>query len=357
MDSSLNVFLNKVLITAAKRKASTVHLTVNSYPALRVDEELVELNEESIVTDSLVNEIAKAWLTEEQKKILEDKKEIVVAKQMDKKFRMKVSFFFQKGFLSANIRLIPGNILPLINLGLPKSVYSLTDRKSGLIIVSGPYGSGRTTTVAAMLEEINQNRKENIVTIEKPIEYIFANKKSLVEQREVGRDTNSFTDALKYVQNADIDIISVGLTNELEAIPLVLEFASSGRLAFLTMNTNSVAQTIEEILALFPADEQDRARLLLAKALASIIVQRLVPRAGGGLAVATEVLIATEAVQSLISQNRVRQIETILQSSREEGMISLDQSLAQLVKSGEVLIDQAIEYANDPAGVRAMAKA
>ncbi|NUM25530.1 MAG: Flp pilus assembly complex ATPase component TadA [Candidatus Buchananbacteria bacterium] len=357
MDSSANIFVNKILTAAAKRKATTIHLSVNSYPAFRIDDSLVELRDEPIITDSLIKSLAEEWLEAEQKEKLAQDRTVVFTKEVAKKFRLKISFFFQKGFLSANLRLIPERSPLLINLGLPKSVYGLVDKTSGLIVVAGPYGSGRTTTIASMIEEINKSRAENIVTIEKPIEYIFTNQQSIVEQREVGKDTLSFTSALRSAQQADVDVVAVEANQEPEVIPLILEFANSGRLAFLNMDTTSAVQTIEEIFAAFKGEEKQRGQLLLSESLLAVIVQRLVPRAGGGLVLATEVLIATEAVRSLISQGRIKQLDTILQSSRAEGMSSLDQSLAELVRSGQVLIDKAIEYAIDPESFRAMAKA
>ena len=357
MEASTSLIISRILTTAAKRRASNIHLTVNSYPALRIDEELVELNEEQVITNDFIKTLADDWLDEKQKKELEEKKEIIFVKEIAKQLRIKVSLFFQKGFLSALLRLIPPQIPPLINLGLPKSVYALTEKKSGLIIVSGPFGSGRSTTVASIIEEINKSRKENIVTIDRPIEYLFSNKASLVEQREVGKDVNSFTDALRYAQQNDIDVIALGVSEEKELVPLVLEFANSGRLAILTMETNSVTQTVEEILASFQPSEQQRAQLLLSEGLLAIITQRVVPKIGGGSILAAEVLIVTEAVRSLIREGRTKQINTILQSSRADGMLSLDQSLAELVNAGEVLIDLAIEYANDPENFRSMAKA
>ncbi|MFA5021893.1 MAG: PilT/PilU family type 4a pilus ATPase [Patescibacteria group bacterium] len=356
MEASSNIIINKILTAAAKQRASNVHLTVGAYPTLRIDEELFELKDEQIITNDFVIKLADGWLETDQKKILDEKREVVFVKEIAKQFRVKVAFFFQKNFLSASLRLIPAQIPPLINLGLPKSVYSLSDKKAGLIIVTGPYGSGRTTTVASIVEEINKSRKENIITIEQPIEYLFTNKESLIEQREVGRDVNSFTDALQSCQQADVDVVALAVTAEAGAIPLALEFANSGRLAIMTMETVSAIQTIEEIFAAFPKEEQQRAPLLLSEGLLAIIAQRVVPKVGGGLVLAAEVLIATEAVKSLIREGRIKQINTILQSSRAEGMLSLDQSLAELVKSGEVLIDQAIEYANDPGSFRAMAK-
>lgn len=356
MDSSLNIFVNKLLTTAAKRQASTIHLTVSSYPTLRIAGELVELNEETIITGELVKKLSEAWLDESQLKNLEEKRQLIIVKELAKQLRVRISFFYQKGFLSCALQLIPDHITPLATLGLPKSVYGLTDKRSGLIIVAGPYGSGRTTTVAAMIDEINKSRKENILIVEQPIECLIANQQSIVEQREVGRDTNTFVDALRYALDADVDVISIGLNNEPGVVPLVLEFANSGRLAILTMETNSSVHTIEEIISALPSNERTRAQLMLSTSLQAIIVQRLAQKIGGGLVVAAEVLIANEAVRSLIADGRTKQLTTIIQSSRAEGMISLDQSLAQLVKAGEVLIDQAVELSLDPDSFRAMAK-
>ncbi|OGY45712.1 MAG: hypothetical protein A3J62_00395 [Candidatus Buchananbacteria bacterium RIFCSPHIGHO2_02_FULL_38_8] len=356
MQAALNVTISKILATAAKRKASVIHLTVGAYPVLRIDEELVELEDEQILTEDFMKKFADGILDDNQKKELEKNKEVTFIEEFAGKFRFRINIFYQKGYLSASLKLVSNQIPPLVNLGLPKSVYGLTDKTSGLIIIAGPYGSGRTTTVASMLEEINKNRRENIITIEKPIEYLFVNQKCLIEQREVGRDVNTFIQAIQYFKEADVDVIAVGANEETETIPLVLEFASSGRLAIIQMDTISVIQTLEEILASFEAKDQARAQLLLSEGLLAIICQRLVPRIGSGLALAAEVLIVNDAVRSLIKEGRIKQITTILQSSRAEGMSTLDQSLAELVKSGEVLIDKAANYATNPSNLRAMAK-
>ena len=356
MDTSLNVVINKILMAAAKQRASYIHLTVGAYPSLRVDDKLVELETENVITNDFVKKIADDWLDDVQKKILEQEKIVTFTKEIGKKFRLKANFFFQKKFLSASLSLIPSQIPLLTNLGLPKSVFNLTEKKSGLVVIAGPFSSGKTTTVASIIEEINKSRKENIFVIEKPTEYLFINKKSLVEQQEVGRDVNSFVAALEYAQQADIDIVAVGTTSEREAIPLVLDFANSGRLAILAMDTMSVIQTIEEIFASFPANEKQRAQFLLAESLVAIVAQRLVPRIGGGLSLAAEVLIATEPVRSLIKEARISQITNILQTSRAEGMLNMDQSLADLVDSGEVLVEKAVEHASDAQNFRAMAK-
>jgi len=356
METSLNAIVSQILTAAAKRRASNIHLIVGAYPTLRIDDELVELKEEPIITESFMKKFVDVVLSEPQKEELAEAKEISFIKDFAERFRFKVSIFYQKQFLSASLKMVSTQIPLLVNLGLPKVAYSLTDKRSGLIIIAGPYGSGRTTTAAAMIEEINKSRKENIVTIEKPIEYLFVNNKSLIEQREVGRDVNSFLQAVQYLKDADIDVMAISINDEPGVIQEVLEFANSGRLAILQMDTTSTIQTIEEIISSFKSEEKDRARLLLSDSLRAIICQRLVPRIGGGLALATEILISNDAISSLIREARVKQIITILQSSREEGMLTLDQSLADLVKSGEVLIDKAVEYADDPRTLRSMAK-
>lgn len=352
MDAAFNILIDKFLTTAAKRKASNIHLTVSSYPALRIDDELVELTEEKIITDSFVKTLAKEWLDDYQEKILIDKKSIVITKQIGKKFRIKINFFFQKNFLSASLRIIPSQIPALASLGLHKSIHGLTNKKAGLIIVTGPFGSGRTTTIASMIEEINKTKKKNIITVENPIEYTIGNNKSLVEQREIGRDANSFVDAIKYVYDSDADVVAVGSSQDKAVIPLVLEFANSGRLAIMNMDTTNIVQTIEHIFASFPPEEKQRAELLLSESLLAIIVQRLIPRVGGGLILASEVLMANQPVKSLLKEGRTKQLPTVIQSSRAEGMMTLDQSLVELVRAEEVLTDQAAEYSMDPESFR-----
>ena len=341
MEAAFNATISKILTTAAKRKASNIHMTVGAYPTLRVDENLVELEDEKIVTESFVEKLVDAILDAEQKKVLTAKKEVSFVKELADRFRIRVNVFYQKGFLSASFKLIPAQITPIVNLGLPKAVYGLTDNKSGLIIVTGNYGSGRSTTVASMIEEINKTRKENIVTVEDPIEHLFVNKKSLLEQREVGRDANTFSQAIEYFSESDVDVMAVSDNSESGVIPLILEFASSGRLVIFQMDTTSVIQTIEEVFAGFDQKSQQRAGLLLAEGLRAIICQKL---------------IVNDAIRSLIREGRIKQITTILQSSRAEGMSTMDQSLAELVKSDEVLIDKAIEHAADPSTLRSMSK-
>lgn len=348
--------ISDILTAAAKRKASYVHLTVGVYPVLRIDDALVELREEPAVSQEFMEAFVSKLLTDEQRRELAAEKEITCLRDLSGKFRFKVTIFHQKSSLAATLKLIPARIPSLGSLGLPSVVGDLTKKTNGLVVIAGPYGSGRTTTVAALIEEINKNRQETIVTIEQPIEYIFSNQKSLIEQREIGRDANSFAEALQHLQEADVDVLMVDVNREAGVVPAVVQFASAGRLAFLQMDTTTAIQTIEELLATFSREERDRAQLLLSKTLAAIVCQRLVPRIGGGVVVAAEVLIANDAIRTLIAGGRTRQIMTILQSSREEGMATIDQSLGSLVKANVVLIDRAIEYATDPAALRSAVK-
>lgn len=348
--------ISDILTVAAKRKASYVHLTLGAYPILRIDDELLELRDEQAISQEFMEMFVSKLLTDEQRQALAADKELTCLKDLDGKLRFKVTIFYQKNSLSATLKLIPTRIPPLSSLGLPPVLTELVKKKSGLIVVAGPYGSGRTTTAAAMLEEINKNRQETIVTVEQPIEYIFSNERGLVEQREIGRDVNSFAEALRHLEEADIDVLMVDVTHESGVVPAVIAFASAGRLAFLQMDTMTAIQTIEELLAAFGHDERERGQQLLAKTLTAIICQRLVPRIGGGVVPATEILIANDASRTLIKEGRISQLVTILQSSKDEGMSTIDQSLGDLVRANIVLIDRAIEYATDPANLRSAVK-
>ncbi len=356
MSASLTLTVSNILITAAKQRASYVHFTVGSYPTLRVDDNLVELDSMDVVTEEFLSEFVAAMLSEQQVAELEQEREVTFIKEFEGKFRFKINIFYQKNIPAVSLKLIPEKIPQFATLGLPKEVEKLAEKQNGLIIVAGPYGSGKTTTVAALIEEINKNRRENIVIVERPIEYLFFNNKSLIEQREVGRDAHSFNGALQYLREFDVDVIAVGTTREPGVIPMCVDLATSGHLVILQMTGTSAAQIVEDIFAEFKDEDMTRVASTLAEALEAIVCQRLVPRVGGGVVPATEIVIVNDAIRSLVRQQRVRQIETIIQSSRSSGMITLDQSLAELVRNNEVLIDRAMEHANDPSFLRKIIK-
>lgn len=355
MDSNVNAAINRIITEANKWNATHIHLTCSAHPTLRIDDQLKEMRDEQMLTEEFMLSLAKDWLNEDQKKELAEKKSVTFTKNVARQIRAKINFFYQRGNLSAELSLIPFKIPALTALGLPKSVFSLPERQSGLVVIAGSVGSGRSTTLAAILEEINKVRKEKIMTVERPIEYLFSNNQSIFEQREVPTDSNTFVDSIRYAQHSDVDILVVTEDSEDEIVPELMEFVNSGRLAFLIMDASSSIQALEQILARFAQGDQRRAQLLLSETLQSVIVQRLLPKTGGGIVLAAEVLMRNEAVTSLIAENKMLQLQTIIQSSRDEGMISFDQSLAELVKKGYVLIDRAIVHAKDQEYFRKMA--
>lgn len=356
METGEKIVLDKILSTGAEYKASDFHLSVGNPPILRVDGKLVPLVNEPVVTPDFMKSIVDSILDESQKKTLNEQKEIVLAYTMPNKSRFKISLFFQKGYLAASLRLINQKIKSIKELGLPGIIEEFTRLEKGLVIVTGPFGSGRTSTLAALINEINRTRAEHIITIEKPIEYVYTNNKSIIEQREVGKDTNSFSQALNTASHEDVDVIYVSEMETAEVAEAALNAAESSRLVITAMNTDSVLRTIEKIIAFFPEEREEQARIQLAGVIAGIVSQRLLPRVGGGRIAVAEIMIPNEAVRAVIREGAVYQINNILQTSREEGMIPLDHSLAELVKTGEILMDEALANAHDKQNFKTMVK-
>lgn len=356
MDTALKLVITRIITTAAKRRASDIHFVAGSRPILRIDDELMELKQEEIVTDVFLKKFIDDVADDLQKKTLQKEKSVSFVYVFEDKLRIRVNVYYQKDTFTMSLKLIPLRIPSVRDLGLPKAVAQLAEETRGLIIISGPYGSGKTTTAASLVDEINKTRSENILTIEKPIEYIFFNNKSVVEQREVGRDVNSFFDALRDCEQEDVDVILVGENEDEELIPDILDLALSGRLVFFLMRSITVIQVIEKIFASFPLEQQTRVREMLSSALRGIVVQRLLPRIGGGKAAAFEILLPTPAVISLLREGKFQQLKSVMQTSLDEGMTTLDQSLARLVRSGEVSYSHAVEEAIDKENFSSMAK-
>jgi len=354
MDTSLSLVIARIIATAAKRRASDIHLSIGNKPIVRLDDSLSELSQENIITKDFIAGLIEGMLDDFQRRVLEEKKNISFVYLFEDKIRMRINIFYQRGAPAVSMKLIPLQVPSIQDLGLSKAVLAFTDLEYGLVIISGPYGSGRTTTASAIIEEINKKRSKNIITIEKPIEYIFTNNKSNIEQREIGRDAVSFVEALKYSRQEDVDIMLIGDNDEEGIVPLILEFASSGRLVFYIMDALSSVQTIEKFLGKFGSADQARINTLFSRTLQGIYVQRLVPRVGGGKIAGEEILLANSAVQTVIASGKVQQLESIIQTSQAEGMISLDQSLARAVKNGEVSLEIAQEQAIDKQNLRTM---
>lgn len=356
METKDQLAINKILTMVAEHKASDLHLSVANPPILRVDGKLVALSDEPLLTPDWLANFIDSILNEQQKEILARDKELVLGYDFSDKVRFKVNVFYQKGALSASLRYIPNLIRTIDELGLPPVVQGFTKLKKGLVLITGPFGSGRTTTMAALVNEINKARAEHIITIEKPIEYLFVEDKSVIEQREVGKDTNSFTEALDAIREEDVNVVMVSEMETKEVIKMVLEVAEAGRLIYSVMSTDSVLKTIEKIINSFGQDEKGHIRNQLADDLEGIISQRLLPKAGGGMKLVAEVLIPTPAVRSVIRDGAIYQLNNILQTSRGEGMISLDRALAELVKAGEISLDDALVQATDPQNLKAIAR-
>ncbi len=345
METQQLATLNRILVTAVKQQASDLHLVMGKQPVMRVDGKLVSLETEEVLTADWLKQLAAELLNDEQKAALNQNKEATFIYELENQFRFKVNVFFQRGYLSISWRLIPAKVKTLAELGLPSAVNQFVRLKRGLVIVAGPFGSGRTATIAALLEEINKTRAEHIITIERPIEFLFANKKSIIEQREVGQDTKSFLAALEDSQEEDVDVLMVEEMDEPAVLASVLDLANAGALIFGAMNTDSVGQTLEKMIFSFQSFERERIKNLLANALAGIIAQRLLPKVGGGMVLAAEVLISNLAVKSLIREDKIKQLKSVLQTSGGEGMITLERSLAELAKQGLIARETALAYA------------
>lgn len=356
MSTTETITLNRILTNAASWHASDMHFVLGSQPLVRVDGKLLTMEDEAIFDQAMIEAIVNIFLTPTQRQQLEEKKEIVVGFSLNQQLRFKVNTFFQRGSIAMSLHFIDANIKRLSELGLPAAVQGFANLTKGLLLVTGPYGSGRTTTMNAIVDQINQQRNANIVTIEQPIEYLFVNNKSVIEQREVGRDALSYEQAITTASREDVDVIVVSEVHGFEVIAAMLDAAESSRLVISTMNTDSVLSTIEKILNSFPADDAPKVRVQLASALAGIVSQRLLPRIGGGQVAVAEVLVPTDPVRAVLRDGALFQLSNVLLSSREAGTVSYDRSLADLVRAGQISIDDAMRHAHDPNALQALSR-
>jgi len=325
----------------AKRGASDLHLTVGSTPVMRINNQLVAVAGEEIITSELLAKAIDTIIGPEEAVKLKENREITLVKNLAGNFRFRLNIFYQRDLLSLTFHYIPNILKTLADLKLPKILQTYINAQAGLLIFGGPYGSGKTTTAASFIEEINRSSNKNIITIEDPIEYLFVSKKSIIMQRQIGRDVKSYFQGLEYCLNEDVDLVYVSEMKREEdfnaSIPLILELASGNSLVVLEINTDSSIRALERVLtAAGKTLSPEAARYNLVDNLLAVIVQRLIPRRGGGLALAAEILLNNSAVKSLIREGKIYQLESIMQTSRKEGMISLAKSLEELVKSGEI---------------------
>jgi twitching motility protein PilT len=327
----------EILTRMAEERASDVHLTPGYPPAIRVRGKIVGLDEYGPLSSQQTRDTVYSMLNDDQRKRFESRKQLDLAYAVPGVARFRVNCFFQRGAISAAFRRIPHEIPHLDELGLPKVLEDLTRKPRGLVLMTGPTGSGKSTSLAAMLDIINGERDEHILTIEDPIEFLHSHKKCIVNQREIGADAEDFATALKAALREDPDVILVGEMRDLETMSTALTAAETGHLVFATLHTQSTSQTVDRIIDIFPAEQQAQVRMQLSIGLQGIVTQQLLPTVdGAGRVVGCEVLIPTPAVRNLIREGKTHQIYSAIQTSGSIGMQTMDAHLAQLVRMGRV---------------------
>jgi len=343
-----SVNLRALLEEMIERDASDLHITAGDKPKLRVDGDITDANVEVVLTPKDTLQLAYSILTENQKKRFETEDELDFSFGIQNLARFRGNCFKQRGCVSLVIRQIPFNIRTFEELGLPNAVAKMAERPRGLVLVTGPTGSGKSTTLAAMIDKINRERKGHIITVEDPIEFIHRHQGCIVNQREVGTDTKSFSNALKYSLREDPDVILVGEMRDLETMQAALTIAETGHLCFATLHTNSAAEAINRMIDVFPSHQQGQVRAQLAFVLEGIVTQTLLPKASGkGRALAAEVLVVTPAIRALIRDNKIHQINSSMQAGKKFGMQTLNDSLYNLYMSRDVVLDECLRVSGD----------
>jgi twitching motility protein PilT len=340
----IEVLLEEVI----KQKASDLHLQVGLPPMLRVDGALKPVSGTEVLNEEAVESLIFSILDEDQKAILLKDKEFDFSFAFGDLGRFRVNAFHERGNLAAALRLIPNEVLTIEQLGLPPVVSKFADYPRGLVLVTGPTGSGKSTSLAALIHKINHERATHIITVEDPIEFTHKSQKSVIVQREVHYDTFSFAAALRSALRQDPDVMLIGEMRDLETISAAITIAETGHLVFATLHTNSAAQSIDRMIDVFPAHQQPQVRSQLSNILMAICSQRLVPTIGGGRIAAAEILVATPAVRNIIREGKTHQLDAVIQTGAEYGMQSMDKTLVNLIHEGTISYDEARNFAVDP---------
>lgn len=339
------VRIESLLEECVRTKASDLHLQVGLPPILRIDGALRPIPGYQSLDEATVERLVFSTLEEEQKEILLKDKEFDYSFSFGDLGRFRVNAFHERGNLAGAFRLIPNEIRSIQDLGMPNVITTFADFPRGLVLVTGPTGSGKSTTLAGLVDKINRERSTHIITIEDPIEYIHHSIRSVVVQREVHYDTYSFSAALRSALREDPDVVLIGEMRDLETIQAAITIAETGHLVFATLHTNSASQSIDRMIDVFPPHQQPQIRSQLSNILMAICAQRLVPAIGGGRVVAAEVLVANPAVRSVIREGKTHQLDTIIQTGADQGMQTMDRTLVKLIQQGVITYDDAREYA------------
>ncbi len=340
--------LRELLEQMVKAGASDLHLTVGSPPVIRVDGKLQKMQHEMLVPDE-IKKLAYSMLNEKQKMKFEQNWELDFSFGIEKMSRFRCNIFMQRGNVAVALRQIPYKIMTFEELNLPKVIAEFAKLPRGLVLVTGPTGSGKSTTLASVIDKINRERPVHIITVEDPIEYLHRHQMALINQREVYSDTSSFSSALKYALREDPDVVLVGEMRDLETIEAAISISETGHLAFATLHTNSCAESINRIIDVFPSNQQEQIRVSLSFSLQAIVSQTLIPKIGGGRVMALEILVVTPAIRAIIREDKVHQIYSMIQSGQKFGMKTMNQSLGELYQSGKITLNDALGYSHNPA--------
>jgi twitching motility protein PilT len=333
------VEIKELLDITVKFGASDLHLLAGTAPVIRIDGQLNPLIQQPVLTAPIIQELVFAMMAPEQKELLLKNKELDFSFELENKARFRINAYYERGHQK---------IKTIEELNLPKVSHRFAQLRAGFILVTGPTGHGKSSTLAAVIEEINQTRKEHVVTIEDPMEYVYQNKKSIISQREMHYDTHSWAVALRSVLREDPDVVLVGEMRDYETIAAALTVAETGHLVFATLHTNSAAQTIDRIVDVFPEHQQAQVRMQLSNSLQAVFSQRLLPALGGGRLPAVEVLLASSAVKATIREGKTHLIDNIIQTSQESGMMSLEKSLVEWVRLGRISQETATAWSLRP---------
>jgi twitching motility protein PilT len=339
--------LKELLSLVGQQGASDLHLVVGRYPTIRVDGKLHPVTQEKVLIPADTKALSDVLLTEDKKQELLSVGHTDFSYNFDDKVRFRTNVFLQKGYVSITMRFIMDKLRNLEELSIPSTLYEFSKYSQGLVLVTGPVGHGKSTTLAAIIDYINHNCEKHILTIEDPIEFVYAQENCIINQREIGRDAKNFPDALRAVFREDVNVVLLGELRDLETISTAMTAAETGHLIFATLHTNDCAQTIDRVIDVFPAHQQNQIRAQLSSVLLGVISQRLIPRIGGGRVPAVEIMFKNNAVENLIRENKIHQIDSVIETSLKDGMVSLDRALAELVKRGVVSLDDAFNYSKN----------
>jgi len=343
--------LSELFNLVFEENASDLLISAGAPPMLRVNGRLLRTRNDVLTADETKRLIYKV-LTAEQRKRFEQKKELDFSLAAGRKHRFRVNVYYQKQAVTGAFRPIPEVIPPLEELGVPDGLAELTQRRQGMVLVTGPTGHGKTTTLASLIDLVNETRESHVITIEDPIEFVHRHKKCIVDQREVGEDTDSFYDALKYALRQDPDVILVGELRDIETIGLALRAAETGHLVFGTLHTNDAVQTVDRIIDVFPAGQQQQIRFMLSMTLLAVISQRLMPKVDEkGRVLACEVLYANTAVSNLIREGKTHQIYSVMETNFKDGMMTMDKSVKKLYLDGVISYDEAVSHVRNPSAI------